>query len=148
MGLVREEVEDLVQEAFIRAYRHLARFDAQQAQFSTWLFTIARRLAINALARRRVATSSFEDDAVALALSHTDCYDDGATIRQRIHDALFQLPLKYRSPIALAYLGGLGMADIASVEACSVGTVKSRIHRGKQRLSVLLADLIGDNDYA
>jgi RNA polymerase sigma-70 factor (ECF subfamily) len=56
--------------------------------------------------------------------------------------------MKYRSPIALAYLGDLGMADIARVEGCSVGTVKSRIHRGKKRLKEMLIDLIGDNDYA
>lgn len=148
MGLVQEEVEDLVQETFIRAYQHLSRFDIQRAQFSTWLFTIARRLAINALARRRVTTADFEEDTVAMATSHTDRYDDSALIKRRIHDALFQLPLKFRSPVALAYLGEMSMADIASVEACSVGTVKSRIHRGKQRLSVLLADIIGDNDYA
>lgn len=148
MGMVQADAEELAQETFIRAFRHLSRFDPQQAQFSTWLFTIARRLGINAMARRRVKTYSLEDSEAALNLSYTDRYDDGARIKKRINEALLQLPMKYRSPIALAYLGDLGMADIARVEGCSVGTVKSRIHRGKKRLRVMLTDLIGDNDYA
>lgn len=148
MGMVQAEAEELAQETFLRAYRHLGRFDPQLAQFSTWLFTIARRLGINAMARRRVKTYSLEDNVAALDISYTDRHDDSARIKQRINEALLQLPMKYRSPIALAYLGDLGMADIAHVEGCSVGTVKSRIHRGKKRLQVMLADLIGENDHA
>jgi len=147
MGMGQEEAEDTVQEAFIRAFRNLSRFDPQQAQFSTWLFTIARRLGINAQKRRRVTTLRLEDNEAALNTSYTDRYDDSAAIKQRINDALLQLPHKFRSPVALAYLGDLSMLEISRIEGCSAGTVKSRIYRGKQRLKVLLADLIGESDH-
>ena len=71
-----------------------------------------------------------------------------AQIRQRIDLALRQLPLHYRSPLALAYLDELSVAEIARIEGCAEGTVKSRVHRAKQQLRTLLTDLLGDNDHA
>ena len=61
--------------------------------------------------------------------------------------ALSQLPVKYRSPLALTYLEALSLTEIAQIEDCPEGTVKSRIHRAKQQLKTLLADLLGDDDH-
>jgi RNA polymerase sigma-70 factor (ECF subfamily) len=144
LGLPPAAVEDLAQEALLRAYRHLARFDPERGRFSTWLFTIARRLALNELERRRRWIAAAGDPEPAVE----DPPGEMTSARDRVREALARLPLEYRSPIALAYLRGLGMEEIARIEGCSVGTVKSRIHRGKQRLRDQLADLLGDDDHA
>jgi RNA polymerase sigma-70 factor (ECF subfamily) len=148
MGLSMGETEELAQETFFRAFRHLRKFDPERARFSTWLFTIARRLALNLLARQRhaqdMATTKISEARVSGP--HDSC--DQVQIRQRIDMALQQLPLKYRSPLALAYLDELSISEIARIEGCAEGTVKSRIHRAKQQLKPLLIDLLGDNDHA
>jgi RNA polymerase sigma-70 factor (ECF subfamily) len=148
MGLASETVEDLVQHSFLRAFQHLPRFDPDRARFSTWLFTIARRLALNALTRRGSRVPGREAaDQTDHGLAAPEQIDQ-AVVQQRVRQALAQLPPRLRSPLALAYLGDLSIADIARVEGCSEGTVKSRIYRGKQRLRILLADLIGDHEHA
>ena len=148
MGLSAGETEELVQETFLRAFQHLHKFEPERAQFSTWLFTIARRLALNLLSRHRNALNLANENLTEVSVvAHHDSYDQ-AQIRQRIDIALRQLPLKYRSPMALAYLEELSVAEIACIEGCAEGTVKSRIHRAKQQLKTLLADLLGDNDHA
>ncbi|MEA3278622.1 MAG: sigma-70 family RNA polymerase sigma factor, partial [Pseudomonadota bacterium] len=136
MGLASEEIEDLVQETFVRAFRHLHAFDPRRARFPTWLFTIAKRLALNLLARKRPVRDDLDTARLAGSALRPDEHCDAPLIKRRIDDALRQIPLKYRSPVALAYLKDMSLADIARVEGCSVGTVKSRIHRGKQRRSV------------
>jgi len=141
MGLQQAETEDLAQEAFLRAYRRLHHFDPGRARFSTWLYTIARRLALNSLSRaeRRLARTPLDTEHLGVA----DPEAADVRLQRRLHEALLQLPLKYRSPLALAYLQELSIGDIAAVEGCAPGTVKSRIHRAKQQLKKQLADLMG-----
>jgi RNA polymerase sigma-70 factor (ECF subfamily) len=145
MGIEPAIAEELVQETFIRAYRNLHGFESHRALFSTWLFTIARRLALKLLARRRQALDPAEIPDPAISL---DASCEQQLIKQRISMALSQLPLKYRSPVSLAYLGELSIAEIAQIEGCAEGTVKSRIHRGKQQLKSLLSDLLGEQGHA
>jgi RNA polymerase sigma-70 factor (ECF subfamily) len=148
MGLSSGETEELVQETFLRVFRHLRKFEPERARFSTWLFTIARRLALNLLSRQRYAQNLTNDNLSEANLTGPQDRYDQVQVRQRIDAALGQLPLKYRSPLALAYLEELSIAEIASIEGCAEGTVKSRIHRAKQQLKTLLADLLGDTDLA
>lgn len=148
MGVSPAEAEELVQETFIRAFRHLHRFEPNRARFSTWLFTIARRLALNLLRRHRGSKgqsieSDLPDPTVSIEANLAQ-----QQIQHRISQALSQLPLKFRSPLSLAYLGALSIAEIAQIEGCEEGTVKSRIFRGKQRLKILLSDLLEEDDNA
>ena len=149
MGISTAEVEELVQETFIRAYRKLDDYEPHRALFSTWLFTIARRLALNLLARRRHANKAFlpSDANVPNPAGQTEETVAQAITKRRISMALSQLPPKFRSPIALLYLGDLSISEIAQIEGCAEGTVKSRIHRGKQQLKTLLADLLGEDSH-
>lgn len=113
MGLPSAEAEEQTQESFIRAYQHLSGFEPHRARFSTWLFTIARRLALNLLARHRYEIGIHDwVDSPDPSPEQNDSYDQNV-IRQRIATALTQLPLKYRSPLALAYLRELSIAEIA-----------------------------------
>jgi RNA polymerase sigma-70 factor (ECF subfamily) len=137
MGFSPAQAEDLAQETFIRAWQHLGQYDAHRAEFSTWLFTIARRLALNELERagNRLETHWGEDppDVAshdATPLEHTEQHEQ----QRRVQAALKRLPLQERSLLALAYSQGLDMQAIAHIEGCSVGAVKTRLHRAREQL--------------
>jgi RNA polymerase sigma-70 factor (ECF subfamily) len=144
MGLTQAEAEDLAQEAFVRAWQHLDRYRPEQAAFSTWLFTIARRLALNALdgAGHRLTDRS-GDPPPNLACEQPGPAQTLQVRQQRdaIRAALRRLPAADRSVLALAYVQDLSLADIARVEACSESAVKARLHRARQRLRQAWAEL-------
>jgi len=134
-------IEDLAQETFLRAYRHIGRYDQTRgARFSTWLFTIAKRLALNELARNRpeVAGPNVEtaSDPAPLAAETIDQQQR----RECVRAAVRQLKEPYRAAIVLSYLKELSLEDVAAIEECSVGTIKSRIFRGKQLLRCVLQE--------
>ena len=134
-------MEDLAQETFIRAWRHLGDFNPARAGFSTWLFTIARNLAFNectrAASRREVPPPEDEPEAACHAPQPPEAYERDQT-RRRLQAALRQLPLADRSVIALAYVRELDGTEIARIEGCSPVAVKTRLHRARQRLRELL----------
>ena len=135
-------LEDLAQETFLRAYRHIADFNAEKgASFSTWLITIARNLAINEKAkkkRRREHPSSFMDINQAISKESPQDMLEKRNLRSRVHNAINQLPEKYHTAVILSYFDELSIEEIAQIEECPVGTVKSRVFRGKQILRQLL----------
>jgi len=138
--------EELAQETFLRAYRNLAGYDADKAKFSSWLFTIAKHLAINEKARLRRRASHLDRSDGEVELPGRDSVPgahealETAEGRTRVQQALHRLPEVLRSALILAYLKELSMDDIANIECCSVGAVKSRIFRGKQLLRAELAE--------
>lgn len=137
MGFTQAQAEDLAQETFTRAWQHLGQYDAQRAEFSTWLFTIARRLALNELERagNRLETH-WGDNPPDVAsheptpLEHTEQHEQ----QRRLQIALQRLPLSERSLLALAYSQGLDMKAIAHIEGCSEGAAKVRLHRAREQL--------------
>lgn len=146
-GLEQATAEEVAQETFLRAFRGLADYDPAKASFSSWLFTIAKRLALNETARshrRRVHVDVHEDEAEMHLSSTASTAEDALATQQRHHrlrQALRELPTILRSALILAYMKELTMDDIAVIESCSVGTVKSRIHRGKALLRRTLAGM-------
>jgi RNA polymerase sigma-70 factor (ECF subfamily) len=144
MGLRQGEAEEVAQEAFLRAWLHLDRYRAEQGAFSTWLYTIARRLALNELdrAERRLV------DGAGDAAPDIACDRPGpaqALHRQQqgaaLLAALRQVPAAERSVLALAYVHELSLADVARIEGCSESAIKSRLHRARQRLREALPAL-------
>jgi RNA polymerase sigma-70 factor (ECF subfamily) len=142
-GLGQAVAEEVAQEAFLRAYKNLASYDPAKATFSSWLFSIAKHLALNEAARSRhraphVDLSASEVNAMAAeGIPHEVL--EAEEHRARIQQALQNLPDILRSALVLAYIKELSMDDIAEIESCAVGTVKSRIFRGKQLLRAALA---------
>lgn len=130
-----EEAEDVTQEAFLAAFANLSGYDSSRAAFSTWLFTIVRNRCLNSLKQRR-----------PIALTETDSVGDVAwadpivsqELSMQLDRALAMLPVEQRSAFVLAEVEELHYAEIARIEQTSIGTVKSRIHRAKQRLQTLL----------
>lgn len=141
MGLGQAMAEELAQEAFLRAWTHRDDFDPARAQFSTWLFTIAHRLALNELGRaarrHEVADGLAAPEAPAPEHQPPEALETAQRQRQ-VQAALRMLPLSDRSALALAYFQELDMATVARIENCSVATLKVRLHRAKARLRELL----------
>ncbi len=138
-------VEEVAQESFVRAYRGLATYDdAKGASFSSWLFTIARNLALNEREREHRQTRVFvEAGERNLALSADTRPDPQQRLEQQESESKFLkaislVPEPFRQALVLSYLREFSIAEIAQIERCSAGTVKSRIFRGKQLLKTIL----------
>jgi RNA polymerase sigma-70 factor (ECF subfamily) len=144
-GLGQAMAEDLAQESFLRAYRSLASFDASKSSFSSWLFTIAKHLALNEAARSHQRIPHAEISACEAEVAPDPSVPPAnETLEKeeshvRLRFELQKLPELLRSAVVLAYMKELSMNDIATIEGCSTGTVKSRIFRGKQMLRAALA---------
>jgi len=137
MGLSPGVAEELAQESFLRAWRHLADYDAARGAFSTWLFTIAHRLALSECAHPlRRAQQPWNDEVHQPACEAPQPHEAlmQQQRRQQVQQALRALPLADRSVLALAYFEELDMAAIARIEGCGVGALKVRLHRARQRL--------------
>lgn len=133
------DVEDLVQEVFVAAFRKLESFDSERSQFSTWLLTIARNLCLNHLKRSSIPTAS-EFNVNALTTQPPDTVVN-SELHARLDAALNQLPLEQRMAFVLAEIQELPYAEIAIIEDVELGTIKSRVSRARQRLREVLRDL-------
>jgi RNA polymerase sigma-70 factor (ECF subfamily) len=144
-GLVRnlvrdqQEGEDLAQEIFLAVYRNLAVYDPQRAAFSTWLSTIARNKCWHALQKKRPQSLAELPDQ-----SH-DCTPDAEVAQEelfrRLDAALDELPLEQKTAFVLAEIQGLSLEEISRIEGVKVGTIKSRLSRGRERLRALLGPI-------
>jgi RNA polymerase sigma-70 factor (ECF subfamily) len=149
----RERAEDLVQEAFIRVHRHLARFD-QSKKFSTWIYTIASNLAKNELRNRarnplvyfQTMTSGWEDEDRPLEFEDPAARPDDAFDRRHLRElvdaAVRRLPSHHRHVFVLRELEGRSYEEIAEMTKCNLGTVKSRLNRARAAFAELMAPVI------
>lgn len=145
----RPDAEDLVQEAFLRAYAAFDRYE-QGSNARAWLLTILRRIYLND--RRRLGTHPAplpidggregEPPREVVDVKAIAPEDEAvrAGDRRTVLGALAQLPEEYRAVLALVDLDGLRYAEAAAALGCPIGTVMSRLHRGRRRLGVLLRD--------
>ena len=140
----RELAEDLGQEAFLKAYRLLGRYDSKKAAFSTWLFTIARNLCIDTLRRKRPETVDLDVVAGTQPSNEADPHvaADREEIGRKVSDAVQELEPTYREVFVLREYQNQTLEQIASIIGCPVGTVKSRLHRSRQILQKQLAPLV------
>ena len=130
-------VEDVVQEAFLAAFRHIRTYDSERGRFSTWLYRIARNTAFNELKRGAAQAVARLPEADDQRLP-----DEDLILREefrRLDRTLAGLSFRDRSVFVMAELEGLSYAEIADVEGIAVGTVKSRLSRTRTRLRNLLA---------
>jgi len=147
----RWEGEELAQEAFVRAYLALDSYKPQY-KFSTWLFKIATNLCLNHLKKRQrlVHVNDYQDEEGEPAWVLPDTRRDSnpavaaerREMQRQIQQAIGQLPPVYRTAIILRYLHGLSYQEIADVLDLPIGTVKSRIGRGRSRLIALLREQV------
>ena len=137
------EAEDIAQEAFIRAYVNIHSYDDRR-KFSTWLYRIATNLSIDRLRKRK---PDYFLDAEIKGTDGLDMYSQLATdarlpeeevqgmeLEKMIYQEIANLPPIYRSIITLRYLEEFSLKEISEIMDLPLGTVKTRIHRGREAL--------------
>ncbi len=150
----RAEAEDIVQEACLRAFRGFHRFDPG-TNARAWLFTILRNVFLNRL--RREGREVFQGDAMleeagdSATLEAASASPEEEFFQTVVHGdvdrALNALPLAFREVVVLADLEGLSYREIAGVVGCPLGTVMSRLSRGRRLLRASLAAFAREHGY-
>ncbi|MDE3012163.1 MAG: RNA polymerase sigma factor RpoE [Pseudomonadota bacterium] len=153
--LIRDpaEVEDVTQEAFVKAYRALGSFRGDSA-FYTWLYRIGINTAKNylvALSRRAPTSTPYDSE-------EAETFDDGDQLRdvntpeaelmskqiaRTVNESMEALPEELRTAITLREIEGLSYEEIAAVMACPIGTVRSRIFRAREAIAERLRPQLG-----
>lgn len=136
-----DDIDDIVQDVFVQAYRSLPKFKGGAA-LSTWLYRIAVNTAIGNIRKAKARQAVSIDDpetgfADRLAAPNGDGPEDAALKKMRgeaIRKAIQTLPEKHRTVVVLHYCENLGCDEIARVVGCSVGTVWSRLHYACRKL--------------
>ncbi len=147
------EVEDVTQEAFIKAYRALPTFRGDSA-FYTWLYRIGINTAKNylvAMGRRAPTTTdidteeaeSFEDGEHLRDLNTPENELMSRQVAETVNQTLAELPEELRTAITLREIEGLSYEDIATIMNCPIGTVRSRIFRAREAIAERLRPLLG-----
>ncbi len=127
-----DDADDAAQEAMVAIVRGLARFD-RRSTFGTWAYRVATNACLDELRRRRRRPDPMELTEADLVTASTDTQGAVAT-RLDVDDALRRLPPIYRAAVVLRDLCGLDYAEIAGILDIPVGTVRSRIARGRSAL--------------
>ena len=150
----RERAQDLVQETFVRVYRHLERFD-QTKKFSTWIYTIASNLAKNELRNRsrnplvlfQAIKQNWDADHRPLEWEDTQYKPDDLYrkrfLREKVEEAVAQLPEHHRIVFVLRELEGKTYEEISDITGVNLGTVKSRLNRARNNFAQIIAPMVG-----
>ena len=140
----RDGAEEVVQEVFVKVWRRAGDYSVARGKFSSWLSGIAHHHAIDELRRRRVRPSAAEDETAA-----AEVMDDGPVPyeravqtmeHQQIVHALQCIPVEQRHPIEMAYFEGLTQQEISDKLEQPLGTIKTRMRLGMQKLKTLLQE--------
>jgi RNA polymerase sigma-70 factor (ECF subfamily) len=146
----RERAEDLVQEVFVRVYRHIHRFDRSK-KFSTWIYTIASNLAKNELRNRsrnplvlfQTIKRNWQDEDRPLQFEDVSSRPDDLFrkrhLRELVETSVQKLPPHHRQVFVLRELEGKSYEEIAEITSCNLGTVKSRLNRARNAFASIIA---------
>lgn len=149
----RDRSEDLVQETFVRVFRHLHRFDPTR-KFSTWIYTIAGNLAKNELRNRsrsplilfQTVTKHQEDDDRPLEWEDVSYLPDRMFqqrhLREQVEDAIQRLPDHHREVFELREMEGRSYEEIAERTGMKLGTVKSRLNRARNQFAKIISSML------
>lgn len=135
----REDAQDCLQEAMLRVYRAISGFKGQST-FSTWVYRITMNTCLDELRRKKNRQNTSLDNLLDMGWSPTDEGDTPerhavrSEARRRLHGAIRELPDDMRAAIVLRDIQGLSYEEIAQTLDINVGTIKSRISRGREKL--------------
>ena len=146
----RHEAEDIAQEAFVRAYINIHTFDTKR-KFSTWIYRIATNLCIDRIRKKK---PDYFLDAEVAGTEGLNMYSQIASteelpeeevlkmeMQDRVQYEISRLPDKYRAVIVLKYMEDLPLQEISDILEMPLGTVKTRIHRGREALRKQLSNM-------
>ncbi len=135
-----ELAQDIAQEAFIKAYKNIEKFRGD-SQFYTWIYRIAINTAKNVVSTKARKSEIYDNDTTDQLLSESAMTSENPEnilqaeqLRSEINKALQNLPEDIRVTLSLREFDGLSYEEIAKVLECPIGTVRSRIHKGREML--------------
>ena len=148
----QEDIEDIVQETFIKAYRAIGNFRGDSA-FYTWIYRIAINTAKNLLVTqgKRPSTlkeandddnETFEDNAALSNIDTPESLYQTKQIGEAVNEAMSALPEELRSAIVMREFDGLSYEEIAIAMDCPIGTVRSRIFRARESIATKIKPLL------
>lgn len=149
----RDRAEDLVQETFVRVYRHLHRFDPTK-KFSTWIYTIASNLAKNELRNRsrnpmvlfQAIKKNWDADHRPLQWEDSTYSPDDLfrkrQLREQVEKAVTELPEHHRVVFVLREMEGKTYEEISDITGVTLGTVKSRLNRARNRFALIIGPML------
>jgi RNA polymerase sigma-70 factor (ECF subfamily) len=140
-----DECDDVVQETFVRVYKNKDSYKPL-AKFSTWIYTIATNLAKTRLRQKQkvnifsfLKSKELEDRFEVIDTAYSlDNITDSILLDKIIQNALDKIPAKYKEAVILRDIQELSYEEISEIIKANVGTVKSRINRGRERLREIL----------
>jgi RNA polymerase sigma-70 factor (ECF subfamily) len=144
-----EDAEDLIQETYLKAYKYYARF-SEGTNFKAWLFKIMKNTFINSYRKKKLQPPKVDFDEIQEGLEETlmdqahasltdpESWMTGVEMDHEVHEALIGLPHDYKMVVLLADLQGFAYKEIAGILAVPVGTVMSRLYRGRRMLEKAL----------
>lgn len=141
MAKSRSFAQDVTQEVFLNVLENAGRFDSAKGTVRAWLFGCARHVTLDWLRLERRWTDDMPADVGALDSDERLLADQRV---ERLHAAIARLPVEYREALVLFELQELSYAETATVLDCPIGTVRSRLHRGR----VLLATMLDEREQA
>jgi RNA polymerase sigma-70 factor, ECF subfamily len=138
----REDAEDVVQETFVKVYKHLSTIDSSKS-VKSWIYTIATNTAYDFLRKRKRESTTELDDEFETNTQHPAYYS--MSIEENIETkdvsaAIDRLDSLYRGPILLYYKDGFSYEEIAKMLSIPINTLKTRLSRAKKQLATLLVN--------
>ena len=135
-----ELAQDIAQEAFVKAFKNIEKFRGDSS-FYTWIYRIAINTAKNFLSSKSRKSEIYDDEIMELKLSESAVTSENPEnileaeeLRSMMMDAIQGLPDDIRTTLSLREFDGLSYEEIAEVQNCPIGTVRSRIHKGREIL--------------
>ena len=135
-----ELAQDIAQEAFVKAFKNIEKFRGDSS-FYTWIYRIAINTAKNLLSSKTRSSEVYDDEIMELKLSESAVTTENPEnileaeeLRSKMMDAIQSLPDDIRTTLSLREFDGLSYEEIAKVQNCPIGTVRSRIHKGREIL--------------
>ncbi len=134
----REDAEEVSQDVFVKTYRSLADFRGD-SKFSTWLYTIARTTCITFLRKKKLETTSIDNEKTLLQLENKESSFNANVIEQKSRAAMVNEAIKLLSPddaqiITLFYKAEQSLEEIGNILGMEPNTIKVKLHRARQRL--------------
>lgn len=135
MGFSQATAEDIAQESFLKVWRYRQRYNPDKGRVFTWIFTIARNLALNEIQRAQRTPHELETpDAIADLTQDPSATVENMQARRRLQQALTTLSASDRMTIALDFADALSARECAHLENCSEASFRTRASRARQRL--------------
>lgn len=151
----QEDAEDLVQEAYYKAYRYYDKFE-EGTNFKAWLFKILKNTFINEYRKKKTVPQNVEFSEIEESLESLIKGDDSSTpeteyldklVDQDVQDALAELPDEYRLVVLLADIEDFSYKEISEILEVPLGTVMSRLYRGRKMLEKTLLSYAREHGY-